>query len=178
MNNFNNHHHTRANGTGNTSAPLSSHSSRRHDTAAASSDRPDPKPVQASGHGQTGSSSSSSSSSSSTSSASSSGPGGKGNSTNVPHHTDARSIGHSLLRSANSASASPQSLHSSRSGGSPPPPGLSQTDDQCPLYAVVCSRCHQEPDESPFAPSRDEMVSFGTNLYYCCRCAKTVGYLR
>lgn len=44
-------------------------------------------------------------------------------------------------------------------------------------FAVRCSRCHRSMSEGT-DPSKSGMVSFGTNLYYCSRCASIVGYNR
>lgn len=41
---------------------------------------------------------------------------------------------------------------------------------------IRCSRCHRSASLGYSDPTA--MVSFGTNLYYCRRCADLVGYLR
>ncbi|KAF2461742.1 hypothetical protein BDY21DRAFT_333175 [Lineolata rhizophorae] len=41
---------------------------------------------------------------------------------------------------------------------------------------VRCSRCHRKSTQGQSPLTRSNMISFGTNLYYCARCANMVGY--
>ncbi|KAF2501603.1 hypothetical protein BU16DRAFT_522540 [Lophium mytilinum] len=61
---------------------------------------------------------------------------------------------------------SSSSSSSSSSSGSPPP---------SELQTFRCSRCHRTSNWG-HSPQTSGMVSFGTNLYYCNRCASIVGY--
>ncbi|OCL02930.1 hypothetical protein AOQ84DRAFT_164804 [Glonium stellatum] len=70
--------------------------------------------------------------------------------------------------SANSSSSSTSSSSSRASSiGAPTPP---------PEPLVRCSRCHRSSSMISSSSSTNGMVSFGTNLYYCNRCASLVGY--
>jgi hypothetical protein len=45
-----------------------------------------------------------------------------------------------------------------------------------PLDLIRCSRCHNSSNRGAIDLASGSMVSYGTNLYYCRRCAKVVGY--
>ena len=46
------------------------------------------------------------------------------------------------------------------------------------MEAMRCSRCHNSSINPLADLAKGNMVSFGTNLYYCRRCATFVGYRR
>ena len=46
------------------------------------------------------------------------------------------------------------------------------------LEFARCSRCHRTLSMDPASPVPSGVVQFGTNLFYCSRCASMVGYKR
>ena len=46
------------------------------------------------------------------------------------------------------------------------------------LEFVRCSRCHRTLSMDPTSSTPNGVVQFGTNLFYCSRCASMVGYKR
>ena len=68
--------------------------------------------------------------------------------------------------SANISTSSSSSTTSTSSTTPTPPPEL----------LIRCSRCHRGSSLGSASSSVNGMISFGTNLYYCNRCASLVGY--
>lgn len=76
----------------------------------------------------------------------------------------AQSVQNSM--SANTSTSSTSSTTTTSSTTLTPPPEL----------LIRCSRCHRSSSLGSASSSSSGMISFGTNLYYCNRCASLVGY--